>query len=458
MSNLGKSLKGVGFVLSQQIVTRLLTFGCNVFLTRISDLRMIGIIQDMDLYHSSLLFLSRESIRMGLLRSTNPQLIVNMSFIPFIIFLVLATISIFTNSFAGDKQLVFYLYTLACGIELLTEPFYSYCQFKLLYDVRVSIESKAFFTQIISTLVLASFQLKGGSLNAVDGLYIYGISQIVYSVVLLVLYSRIKLDVSLIPKKSPTWLDLEIINVSLGFVFQTIIKHVLTVGDKIVLVWLGIKDESKGSYRLVSDLGSLVCRMLFLPLEEISRAYFSKSTEKQRKECQDFLETLLQFHFIFGSYFVFFATNYTELLLKILYSKSDAGSLLSLYCLYVPIMGVNGITESFVQAVGDTKLLAKQSLYFIYFWIAFILTSYLTMNVVELGSFGLIISNMINMLLRIQFSMNFIKQKLNISARPNLLLAAVFVGCWLATYATKQYLIYHLANGVLCFAISIYVM
>ncbi|KAJ3272739.1 Oligosaccharide translocation protein rft1 [Terramyces sp. JEL0728] len=455
MSNLKKSLQGVGFVLSQQVVTRGLTFGCNVFLTRISELGMIGIIQDMDLYHTSLLFLSRESIRMGLLRSKKLQLVINMSFIPFLVFLVLAVISIFTNTFKGDKQTVFYLYTLACGIELLTEPFYSYCQFKLLYETRVGIESKAFFTQIISTLGLALFRLNNGKLDTVDGLYIYAYLQVIYSLVLLVLYSRIQMDVSLIPKKSPTWLDIEIISISLGFVFQTIIKHLLTVGDKIVLVWLGIKDESKGSYRLVSDLGSLVCRMLFLPLEDISRAYFSKSTKQ--KETQDFLETLFQFHIIFGSYFVFFATNYTGLLLQILYSKSDASNLLSLYCLYVPVMGINGITESYLQAVGDTKVLAKQSLYFIYFWIVFIITSYLTMNVLQLGSYGLIIANLVNMLLRIQFSMNFIKQTLTVSF-PNLSLLVVFVGAWLATYSTRERLVYHLANGTVCFLITLYVV
>ncbi|KAJ3256273.1 Oligosaccharide translocation protein rft1 [Boothiomyces macroporosus] len=381
-----------------------------------------------------------------------------MSFIPILIFFVLATISVFTNTFVGDKQFVFYLYTLACGIELLAEPFYSYCQFKLLYDVRVGIESRAFVAQIVSTLVLSTMKLKESRLNVTDGLYIYGYSQVIYSAVLLAQYSRVKMDVSVIPRKSPTWLDIEIINISLGFVFQSIIKHVLTVGDKIVLVWLGIKDESKGSYRLVSDLGSLVCRMLFLPLEEISRAYFSKSNEKQKKECQEFLETLLQFHYIFGSYFVFFATNYTQLLLKILYSKSDAGDLLSLYCLYVPIMGINGITESFVQAAGDTKLLAKQSLYFIYFWIAFIFTSYVTMNLLDMGSFGLVISNMINMLLRIQFSMNFINQKLRVDSRPKAMLVVVYFGCWLVTFSTKQYLVYHLVSGMLCFALTLYVL
>ena len=51
-----------------------------------------------------------------------------------------------------------------------------------------------------------------------------------------------------------------------------------------MLVALGIENHEKGAYRLVSDLGSLVARMLFLPLEETSRAFFSKSlTNKKSK-------------------------------------------------------------------------------------------------------------------------------------------------------------------------------
>ncbi len=94
---------------------------------------MMGILQDLDLLHASLLFLSRETIRMALLRNTNSiQLAINFSYVPLVVFSCLA---IGFGYFASDLST--FVYIIAAGIEILSEPFFIYCQSQLQYAIRV---------------------------------------------------------------------------------------------------------------------------------------------------------------------------------------------------------------------------------------------------------------------------------------------------------------------------------
>jgi oligosaccharide translocation protein RFT1 len=120
--------------------------------------------------------------------------------------------------------------------------------------------------------------------------------------------------------------------------------------------------------------------------------------------------TVTKFYIFFGSFFVFFGSNYTGLLLKLLYAKIgvDQAHLLSWYCLYVPFLGVNGITEAFLQGVGDSQTLSKQAFYMVFFWLGYMGSVYIFLGKLQWGSVGLIVCNIINMCFRIIFSTTFI--------------------------------------------------
>jgi oligosaccharide translocation protein RFT1 len=146
-------------------------------------------------------------------------------------------------------------------------------------------------------------------------------------------------------------------------------------------------------------------------LEEICRNYFSKEltgniTKKTLKTTKTLLVLLLKFHLLFGSFFVFFAPFYTKLLLETLYNSEkatdEAAFVLGVYCLYIPFMGVNGITEAFLQGVGDSKIIQKQSVYLLVFWLLFTFTFYICYPL--FGISGLILANIVNLLCRILFS------------------------------------------------------
>ncbi len=62
-----------------------------------------------------------------------------------------------------------------------------------------------------------------------------------------------------------------------SFGSQAILKHILTIGDKLIALATGLSNDSKGIYSLVSDLGSLVARIIFHPIEEMSRSLFSQN-------------------------------------------------------------------------------------------------------------------------------------------------------------------------------------
>ena len=73
------------------------------------------------------------------------------------------------------------------------------------------------------------------------------------------------------------WFDPFLLKLAKSFAAQTILKHILTMGDKFLMIGMGLENNAKGIYSLVSDLGSIVARILFQPLEETSRALFSKN-------------------------------------------------------------------------------------------------------------------------------------------------------------------------------------
>ena len=63
---------------------------------------------------------------------------------------------------------------------------------------------------------------------------------------------------------------------SVSFFFQGIYKHILTEGEKFILFAFVSSLSDQGVFGLVSNLGSIVARLLLQPVEETSFAIFSK--------------------------------------------------------------------------------------------------------------------------------------------------------------------------------------
>ncbi|KAG8795599.1 Oligosaccharide translocation protein rft1 [Ceratobasidium sp. 428] len=171
---------------------------------------------------------------------------------------------------------------------------------------------------------------------------------------------------------------------------QSIFKHLLTEGDRIVISRVSPL-EDQGGYAVASNYGSLVARILFQPIEESSRLYFSKllspptsapddsSSQASRPALIQASTTLQSILFIHSHLALALTTLLaplipflSTLLLPPRYRSTAAPRILRAYCAYIPAMGANGILEAFVHATASPAQLQTQARWMILFSILFI--------------------------------------------------------------------------------------
>lgn len=237
---------------------------------------------------------------------------------------------------------------------------------------------------------------------------------------------------------------------------------------------------SKQSHHLFC-IGSLIVRILFQPLEETGRTFFSKllsldeTDEKKlsaRQTAANVLMILIKFHVLLGFVFICFATNYSSTLIDLLagpkwsQGEGNAPGVLALYCVYVPIMGINGITEGFVQAVASKKDLSRLSYFMVLFSVCFMASGFLFMYCFEMGAMGLILANMVNLGIRIGYSWYYIRTYFNPSVTvsvkqwfPHAATVTGFILAWSITFWSEKNVGWHtlkqkathIVIGGLCF-------
>lgn len=128
---------------------------------------------------------------------------------------------------------------------------------------------------------------------------------------------------------------------------------------------------------------------------------------------RNLLLTIMKFHILLGLVFIAFGTHYTATLIDLVVGRywstgTKAPQVLSLYCYYVPIMGLNGITEAVVQAVASEKELGVLSYWMIGFSAVFCSTGAFLMGTLNLKAEGIVLANCVNLIMRIVWSMWFL--------------------------------------------------
>ncbi|CAE6457558.1 unnamed protein product [Rhizoctonia solani] len=399
------SVKSAYSLIGLQVLSRLATFTLNQLLLRLASPKVFGTAAiQLDLLLSTVLFLSREGVRNAILRIPREQSISpkvkNVSTIPILIGAPLAfglALGYRTIASPSTRAQPYFdqavsIYALAALIDLVSEPLHNRAQSLMRFNLRVKAEGTAIVSRSVCTVVALMAAGEHWSLVA------FATGQLAYAVTVLLVYTIAfwkEGGFQIFPRRvhengvSAVAFDPTSSKLALTMTGQSVFKHFLTEGDRIVISRVSPL-EDQGGYAVASNYGSLVARILFQPIEESSRLYFSKTlspplhekgskTIKPSKEAQFQASTTLQ-SIVFLHFHLAIALTtllgplvpfLSDILLPPRYRSTAAPRILRAYCAYIPAMGLNGILEAFVHATASPAQLQSQARWMVAFSIAF---------------------------------------------------------------------------------------
>ncbi|KAJ2433018.1 Oligosaccharide translocation protein rft1 [Coemansia sp. RSA 2522] len=466
---------GAQYLMGLQIFVRLATFSMNMLVIYIAGRKAFGVASvRFELLLSTILFLSREGMRNALLRvnvssssNSSPrsrlnkrpleqeQRIINAALIPIAAGMAMAgclywmyasrsaqSPESLSNKSAPYYRLSLIVYIVAAWVELCVEPLFVLSRAHVLFKLQAKCEGIAVSCRcaaVVATLLLGHYFTIAEADNNPLRLLAFAAGQMAYAVAIVaafVRYMASELDYPIwmcyMPRKivrSDAGLENSYIGRSLGslaatFVGQSLIKHFLTQGDSMVMAKFATTDEM-GIFAFVSNYGSIPARVIFLPLEEASRAVFSKTAaavnsqdlskrpaaddKANARDARQVLTVLGKLQLLLGAILTVFGTLYSPILAS-LARQTDAavGQALAAYCLYLPLMGLNGFLEAFVHSVASRSQLVRINTWMVGFTVVYMVLAVYVLHRLGLGSAGIIFANMLNMGLRIIYCRVFI--------------------------------------------------
>jgi oligosaccharide translocation protein RFT1 len=163
-----------------------------------------------------------------------------------------------------------------------------------------------------------------------------------------------------------------------------------------------------------------VARILFQPIEETSRVFFSKtlsSSSPTRADLSTAAHILLSLLVLFTHLLFLLATfgpPYLSLAISILipprYHATSAPMILRTYIYYIPTMAFNGLLEAFLASTSSPAELRMQSRWMVLFSITFIVTAVTLSRFLSWGDAGLVWANVANLGLRALYAWNFTRR------------------------------------------------
>jgi oligosaccharide translocation protein RFT1 len=317
-----------------------------------------------------------------------------------------------------DYKLAGILYCIASAIEITSEP----CMIQCLRTMDVKARAKAEAFASIGKAFCCVFLLTFGErkYNAAS----FGLAQCLYAFIVSAVLYKDKLQSIEWPSFNLKF-DIGVLKLCVMFCLQSIFKHLLTDGDRIVLsAIVGAYDS--GVYAMASAYGGMASRLIFQPLEENGRMLFSnkhahvmRAKEEKKEDAYKLVESLentycvlIKFVLYIGLVFATFGSNYTAVLLRVLAGEQwgsdvQAVEALSAFCIYTALMSLNGMTEAFVYGVAESGFevgslaIAHGLVGFVFYVAAPLLVTH------GGGTVGLIIANGLCMVLRSAYSLHF---------------------------------------------------
>lgn len=165
----------------------------------------------------------------------------------------------------------------------------------------------------------------------------------------------------------------------------------------------------------------MAARIVFQPIEETSRVFFSKtlsSDASAKKEGTDNIRTagnvLSSLLLVFSHLLVLlvtFAPPYLPLALRLVlpsrYLDTSAPAILHTYIYYIPTMAFNGVLEAFFASTATSSHLRAQSWWMLVFSVVFVIAAIVLTQTFGLGDSGLVWANVLNLWFRATYAWRF---------------------------------------------------
>lgn len=433
------SVSGVAFLILSQVFTKAFTFASNQLLVRNISPQIFGIASYLEFVVDSVLFFAREAERNAIQRVTSDQasktlqIITNFAYIPLLLGIPVSIVTfwlqksseIYAENIAvlPYSEITILLTVSLIFLELAAEPLFALNQYLLDFKIRSKIESLAVFLRCIVTLGGVLFGKRNFTDRNFDGIAVasFALGQFVYSATtasgFLILKSfQIPTVKKVQDKEHSFWLDLATFSLWKSLSVQMAFKHLLTEGDHIVVNYLFNVSE-QGVYSVIQNYGSIVARLLFLPVEESLRMTFTKMFAEKTSDLSasyKLMEHLLVFYANLSLLLVLGGYTNGGYLLRILIGKSEKWKSSSVfdyfpqYVLYLPFLAFNGILEAFFSSACTQKQIGSFSAFMSVSSGAVLTLLYILVDKLLWGLTGIIVANIANMLLRIAYCSNFL--------------------------------------------------
>ncbi|KAI1294772.1 Protein RFT1 -like protein [Halotydeus destructor] len=433
--------KSASFNILYQIISRVVTFVLNAFILRYVTKDVLGIINvRLLLLYSTIQFISREPFRRMVTSEAKSRKWSTMSNIIWLSFpvsimfsFVFATIWLKALTVPNRDEIPGYEFAvvaITCSVivEMLAEPLNNYGQLNGYVKLRVTAEAIALFLRCSLMAICVRH-------NSRHSLYVFGLAQLASSISYVIFYwayfslkgfhgERIKSIKEMLPDlRAKPLLDGSLVMLSSSFLKQTIVKQLLTEGEKFVMTFFNpLSFSEQGIYDLVNNLGALAARFILQPVEESAYLVFSQFLDREKKPrdqsaesmatCRSVMTNVLKTMILVGLIIVCFGFNYSELALLMYAGRTFASGigtvLLRWQCLYTLFIAVNGVTECFTFAAMNKQQLDDFNRILIALSVIYLTSAYFLTTL--LGSQGFVLANCINMSCRIIYSLQFIKK------------------------------------------------
>jgi oligosaccharide translocation protein RFT1 len=392
------------------------------------------------------------------------------------------------TSFLSSKEVNFDVALMYCSgalLEVMGEPWVNVFQSTSMYGPRLKAETMAVFVRSVVTFIaVVGFSL---------GVRGFGYAQIAYGatyfLTLLTFSGSFKVEgvscsfSDFLPRliafrasdsgtnkrtqisnrvyTESNFIDLRTAGVAFTATFSSLLKHLLTEADKISLS-LTTSTYNQGIFAVASNYGSLVARLIFLPIEESSRTTFSamaselqgKSGTPSQKDAsinsrvsksskeneshlppvisagrdvrrlmdmEDLLVMLVQIVSTLGVFFLIFGPLYSRVVVQLLFAKGyqseESVRTLAAVCINVFFLALNGVLEAFVQASAPPSAFKRVNIGFVIGSMVYILSVGTLIRI--LGTCGLVLAGSLSMVVRILTSYAIIRDIFTIRNAPS---------------------------------------